>query len=105
MSRDDRTIELYNVDLRVLDRLIVKGYNRWVEEASNYWKADGFITSNSPIIVISCYDRNVRIPAQGNEEDVAWDLERDYSKIVYLTFALTTSIKCVPCDVSMGSLS
>jgi hypothetical protein len=107
ITRQHRTIRLNCEDLRVLDYQIVEGYDKWVEEAPDNWKADGFITSNAPIIVTSCYGQNARIAIPGHEDEEAadWDLERDYSKIAYLTVALATSIKCAYDLVNGVSLS
>ncbi len=75
--------------------MIVEGYREWVEDAPESWKADGFLTKNSPIIVTSRFGQNAAIVLQGNEEEEAamWNVERDYSKIAYLTIALATLIE------------
>lgn len=81
--------------MKTLDRLIVDGYEEWVNDAPEEWKADGFIVRNSPIVVTSRYGQNAAIVVPGNEqrEATSWDLERKHSKIAYLTFALATSIE------------
>ncbi|KAI0285218.1 hypothetical protein BC826DRAFT_973078 [Russula brevipes] len=96
---DNIMIELDVKHHQVLDRQISKGYKKWMKEAPEDWKADDFITNNSPIIATLCYDHNVRILTQVNKEavaleDIAWNSACNYAKITYLTFALTTSIKC-----------
>ncbi|KAI0281316.1 hypothetical protein BC826DRAFT_974771 [Russula brevipes] len=72
------------------------GYKAWVNKAPENWKADGFITRNSLIMVTSRYGQNARITLRGHEEDKAatWNAERDYSKVAHLTFALAMSINC-----------
>lgn len=82
-------------DVTRLDHLIANGYADWVKNAPSKWKADGFLSNHSPIVVTSRYGQNAAIALLGNEEREAanWDLQRDYSKIAYLTFALATSIE------------
>jgi hypothetical protein len=94
-GRNHPTIRLNFEDLHVLDHKLVNGYKEWVKRAPENWKADGFITRNSPIIVTSRYGQNARIALDGHEDEEAatWNAERDYSKVAYLTFALATSIK------------
>jgi hypothetical protein len=77
--------------------LIVDGYETWVRNAPEHWKTDGFLQDNSPVVVTSRFGQNARIAVPGNEEEEAeaWNLERDYSRISYLTFALATSIEFV----------
>ncbi len=93
--REDDTIKLNFEEVRLLDWLIADGYSAWVDEAPPDWKADGFLENHSPIVVTSRYGQNAAIAAEGNEveEAVNWDLERDYSKVAFLTFALATSIE------------
>jgi hypothetical protein len=81
--------------VKELDSLIVEGYEGWVRKAPDQWKADGFLERRSPILVTSRFGQNARIAIRGNEEEEAesWNLERDYSKISYLTFALATTIE------------
>lgn len=95
LCRNHPTIRLNLEDLRALDSKLVKGYKAWAEEAPESWKADGFITKNSPIIVTSRYGQNARITLDGEEaaEEATWNAGRDYSKVAFLTFALATSIK------------
>ena len=81
--------------LRTLDDLILEGYRDWVRCAPDHWKADGFLTSNCPIVVTSCFGQNAAIALEGDEyaEAEAWDRVRDYSKIAFLTVAIATSIQ------------
>jgi hypothetical protein len=78
-----------------LDELIVDGYKRWVDEAPDDWKVDGFLQGRSPIVVTSRFGQNARIATLGNEaeEAEAWEGERDFSKLAFFTFAIATSIK------------
>ena len=50
--------------------------------------------NSSPIVVTSRYGQNAAIALHGNEqqEAAAWELDRDYSKISFLTVAIATSI-------------
>ena len=84
--------------LRKLDDLILEGYRDWVCRAPEHWKADGFLTSNSPIVVTSCFGQNAAIALEGDEyeEAEAWDRVRDYNKIASLTVAIATSIQYAP---------
>jgi hypothetical protein len=88
-------------DLRNLDNLLVHGFSDWVHNAPQNWKLDGFITQNSPVVVTSRYGQNTAIALEGNitEEAAAWDRDRDYSKIAFLTVAIATSIKYVPLNL------
>ncbi len=88
-------IKLNFEDLKLLDALIVEGYHDWVDNAPERWKVDGFLQNKSPIVVTSRFGQNARIAAPGNEsqEAEAWQLERDYSKLAFVTFALATLIK------------
>lgn len=78
-----------------LDRCIVNGYDEWVDKAPNHWKADRFLSHRVPIVVTSRFGQNARIATVGNEEQEAqnWELDRDYSKIAFLTVAIATSIE------------
>ncbi|KAI9442798.1 hypothetical protein BJY52DRAFT_1229143 [Lactarius psammicola] len=75
---EDAIIKLNFEMVKRLDHLIVEGYDEWVREAPAHWKTDGFMENHSPIV----------------GEAANWDMERDYSKIGYVTFALATSIEC-----------
>ena len=88
-------IKLNYESLRRLDELLVRGYADWVKDAPEDWKTDGFLTERSPIVVTSCFGQNgrVAIPGKENEEANAWQVERDYSKLAFFTFAIATSIK------------
>jgi hypothetical protein len=81
--------------LAQLDDLIVAGFHDWVDAAPESWKRDRFLTENSPIVVTSCYGQNAAIALEGNRraEAAAWDRDRDYSKIAFLTVAIATSIQ------------
>ena len=85
-------------ELRDLDDRIVEGYDVWVSNAPPKWKADRFLQDHSPIVVTSRFGQNSRIAVGGQEdqEAEAWNIERDYSRISYLTFALATSLKYAP---------
>jgi hypothetical protein len=82
-------------EIAALDRLVVDGYDEWVDGAPDHWKSDRFLLDRSPIVITSRYGQNARIAVRGNEEleAEAWDLERDYSKIAFLTVAIATSIQ------------
>jgi hypothetical protein len=91
----ERTIRL-NLELLIqLDNLIVQGFQNWVDAAPNAWKVDRFLTTHSPVVVTSCYGQNAAIAIEGNRraEAAAWDRDRDYSKIAFLTVAIATTIK------------
>ena len=90
----ERTINLNFESLSSLDSLVVRGYKRWVKNAPQHWKEDGFLKNSSPIVVTSRYGQNAAIALHGNEqqEAAAWELDRDYSKISFLTVAIATSI-------------
>jgi hypothetical protein len=95
--RDGRTIGLNFETLSKLHTLLLDGYNDFVSNAPADWKKDGFLLNNKPIIITSRYGQNACIALEDNEDQEAndWNLERDYSKIAYLTFALATSIESV----------
>lgn len=73
------------------------GYQDWVNKAPVYWNKDGFLRKNSPILITSRYGQNASIALPNNElnEANAWDRERKYSKVAFLTFAIATSIEYV----------
>jgi hypothetical protein len=74
---------------------MIEGYDAWVDDAPEAWKVDGFLLERSPIVVTSRFGQNARIATPGNEaqEAEAWERERDYSKLAFVTFAIATSIK------------
>jgi hypothetical protein len=84
--------------LSELDDLIVGGYQEWVHAAPDEWKFDGFLIDNSPIVVTSRYGQNAAIALEGNSraEARAWDRDRDYSRIAFLTVAIATTIEYAP---------
>jgi hypothetical protein len=100
-NRDAQTIGLNFETLTQLHVLLLDGYKDFVSNAPADWKKDGFLLNNKPIIITSRYGQNASIAIQDNEDQEAndWNLERDYSKIAFLTFALATSIEFVftPC--------
>jgi hypothetical protein len=83
--------------LTKLHTLLLDGYDDFVSGAPADWKKDGFLPNNKPIIITSRYGQNASIALEDNQEQEAndWNLERDYSKIAFLTFALATSIESV----------
>ncbi|KAH9018519.1 hypothetical protein EDB84DRAFT_1566372 [Lactarius hengduanensis] len=93
---EDEIIRLNFEEVKTLDRLIVSGYSAWARDAPQHWKADGFLEKHCPILVTSRYGQDVAIATPDNGAQAAqnWDLERDYAKVAYLTFALATSIEC-----------
>jgi hypothetical protein len=95
LLRLETIIRLNYEDLKELDSLIVKGYDKWVQDAPDNWKVDRFLESRRPIVVTSRFGQNACIAAPGNEshEADAFQLERDHSKLAFLTIALATSIK------------
>lgn len=94
-NRSEQIIKLNFRELKRLDTLIVEGYHDWVDSAPDQWKVDGFLQNKSPIVVTSRFGQNASIATPGNESEEAssWQLERDYSKLAFLTFALATSIQ------------
>jgi hypothetical protein len=95
LCRDDKDIRLNFEELKFLDNEITQGYHDWANKAPEDWKADDFLQGNTPIIITSRFGQNAAIAVLGNEEheSQSWDLQRDYSKIAFLTFALATSIE------------
>lgn len=91
------SIRLNLEDLKNLDNILIHGFSDWVNNAPENWKLDGFITQNSPVLVTSRYGQNAAIALEGNnaEEAAAWDRDRDYSKVAFLTVAIATSIKYI----------
>jgi hypothetical protein len=84
-------------NLKDLNRHLIHGFARWVRDAPEAWKIDGFITKNSPVVITSRYGQNAAIALVGNrsEEAAAWDRDREFSKIAFLTVTIATSIKYV----------
>jgi hypothetical protein len=91
----DAMFKLNFENVQHLDGLIVEKYDGWVDDAPDAWKADGFLLRRKPILVTSRFGQNARIATPGNEahEAEAWQKERDYSKLAFVTFAIATSIK------------
>jgi hypothetical protein len=94
-DRSERVIKLNFEEVTNLNKILVRDYRKWVEGAPENWKVDGFLENKSPIVVTSRFGQNARIGTPGNEEAEAndWELERDYSKLAFMTFALATSLK------------
>jgi hypothetical protein len=82
-------------DLKRLDEELVAEFRSWVQAAPDHWKADGFLTNNSPIVITSCFGQNAAFGLEGDEdiEAAAWDRDRNFSKIAFLTVAIATSIE------------
>lgn len=95
LNRKDKTIRLNMQDVTKLDEELVSGFHDWVQAAPDHWKLDGFLTNSSPIVVTSCFGQNAAIGLEGEEdvEAAAWDRDRDFSKIAFLTVAIATSIE------------
>ena len=93
--RQDPSISLNFEDVRTLHNLIARGYHNWVNNAPQSWTSDNFLNKNAPILITSCYGQNasIALPQNSQNEAGAWDRERDYSKVAFLTFALATSIE------------
>jgi len=95
--RDDPSISLNFEDVRDLSNLILHRYHNWVHNAPPTWNTDSFLKSNSPILITSRYGQNasIALPHNSSNEADAWNKERDYSKVAFLTFALATSIEYI----------
>ena len=95
--RQDPFISLNFESVRSLHTHIVDGYQSWVNNAPPAWKKDNFLQSHSPIIITSRYGQNasIALPHNNRNEADAWNRERDYSKVAFLTFALATSIEYI----------
>jgi hypothetical protein len=95
LGRYDDVIRLNVENVKELSNEIIKGYDNWVKNAPQSWKADGFLERNSPIVITSRFGQNTPIAVLGNEEREAdsWDTDRDYTKIAFMTIALATSIE------------
>lgn len=93
--------------VKKLDELISDGYDAWVDSAPPRWRADKFLQHSSPILVTSRYGQDARIAIPGceAEEAAAWQSDRDYSKIAFLTVAIATSIEYVPITFSISCAS
>jgi hypothetical protein len=91
----ETTMKLNFEEVQCLDKLVVDGYDAWVDGAPDGWKVDGFLEGRSPIVVTSRFGQNARIATPGNEAQEAedWQQERDFSKLAFFTFAIATSIK------------
>ena len=95
--RNDPSISLNFKDILALNNLILHGYHFWVNNTPPSWKEDDFLQTNSPILITSHYGQNASIALPGNNSDKAhtWNREFNYSKVAFLTFALTTSIEYI----------
>lgn len=93
LDRDEDKIRLNFERTKELDKLIRRGYDKWVKEAPTRWKEDDFLKKHEPIVVTSRYGQNAAIAVDEEAESESWSTERDFTKIEYLTFALATSIE------------
>jgi hypothetical protein len=82
-------------EVKELDVEMKSKYKRWVANAPNEWKEDGFLATHSPIAVTTKYGQNTRVAEEGREaiEAETWESERDFSKLACMTLALATSIQ------------
>lgn len=82
--------------MKRLDRMIVRSYHDWVEDAPEEYKADDFLTSRIPVAVTTRFGQNQKLASSvelRNQEQGNWARDRDYSRIRYLTIALASHIR------------
>ena len=89
--------------MKRLDRMIIRSYADWVEDAPEEYKSDRMLMSKFPVAITSRFGQNQELASSielREEEHDNWDRDRDYTRIRYLTLALATHIRYVHCHVS-----
>jgi hypothetical protein len=91
---DDDHINLNLDSLRQLSQSIAMNWDKFVRDAPEPWKRDGFITMSTPTSIAIRIGQNTRICTQDSLDDEAniWEQERRYRYIDFLSFAIATDI-------------
>ena len=90
---DNPTIHLPLDDLKILNTLIKVDWPGFVRNAPTSWKKDKWITTRSPVGIISSHGQNQPMATSGNgleRERTSWRESRDYSKARWLSYAAAT---------------
>jgi len=96
--RQNQTISLNLNELRFLHDLVRLDWQPFVDDAPQGWKQDGWMTSRSPVGIVSLYGQNQ--PLATNTEAAAvegrrWKDSRDYTKAKWLSYAVATHYECI----------
>jgi hypothetical protein len=91
---DEDHISLDLESLRLLSDAVAMKWDKFVRDAPEHWKRDGFITMSTPTSIAIRIGQNTRICAQESMDEEAriWEQERQYRYIDYLSFAIATDI-------------
>ncbi|KAG8220318.1 hypothetical protein J3R82DRAFT_3522 [Butyriboletus roseoflavus] len=93
----DKTVhELKFNDVRHLHEQIDDQYDAFVLDATEEWKADGFLNDNVPITISVRYGQNQDICGRDTEEEEGyhWHRLHNYRHIRTMAVALATHIEC-----------
>jgi hypothetical protein len=93
ISRGTNVHTLSLEHVRSLHAEIQKTYDTWTH-GDRSWFKDGFFMDSRPIFVTVRFgqNRNIYPRAALAEEASAWELERDYSKMRFVSMALATEL-------------
>jgi hypothetical protein len=77
-----------------MHRRMIDSYDEWVANAPEFWRKDGFLEGHLPMAITCAYGQNQPIgeAAAAEEQALAWNRERDYSTIRYVSIAIATDI-------------
>jgi hypothetical protein len=92
--------------MKRLDRMIVRAYETWVEDAPEDYKSDVMWQGRIPVAVTSRFGQNQELASSVDlraEEIDNWARDRDYTRIRYITIALATHIRYVHFQLSRVS--
>jgi hypothetical protein len=84
------------IDVKNLHNTMNSEYENWVRSAPDDWKSDGFLENHVPLSISVRYGQNLPIANNHNIaiERQAWQEDRDFSKIRFVSLALATDIMC-----------
>ena len=91
--RQQATIPLNLYELRLFSDLVRLHWNQFVEDSPEVWKEDQWITTRSPVGIISLYGQNQPLATAGEPaslEGARWRESRDYTKAKWLSYAVAT---------------
>ena len=93
ICRATQTITLNLTELRFLHDLVRLHWDPFVEAAPASWKNDLWITSRSPVSIVSLFGQNQPLATTGEAariEGSNWRKSRDYTQAKWLSYAVAT---------------
>ena len=93
LEENRRVLELNLPELRELHRQVRECWPMWIERAPRPWKADGFLSNNSPVALTVRYGQNQPIYSASDERLCAavresWEKDHDLSHIRSMSFSI-----------------